>query len=737
MIQYELLNASPMSDTFANLYTKWNANFSIVPNEIIQVGNNVTFYDRDGDVFGEILLPLSPNVIITGLSASSVGFVLNVTAGDYQVANELKTIGATIQAIPAADLTYNRIDVLVVDETESYVYLTGVASANPVAPTITLNQLAVTYINVPASGIPVITPNTCCIPNGTTNGQTIRWNQSTNLWEINNKIISTDATLYLRGDTNFDIGTEGVTNRSFVSGDDFNLSMGVQNGLGVWNELLISGSSGFDFNEGATESRMFVGCTGGISLISTVPTVQTDVLWNDGGLLYWNGDLICTAPCGGSLPTGTVDFSTLRYDLGGGVWVENLSLLAKDNFWTLISTKSCSVTHTPSDATLGLNVMLSSNSTIIDLHTDYPGLCTVMSSVGGSISHTSAPIASTGQCLLLGTSNVNILEELFQSTAINARNGNINKCFYGALGWSLNCNVGTLLGSFTTSSGVLFSFASNVTSTAGNSNRSTIFGGNTCTIDSGSTCGVYTCDASSIVSVHANSTACIIIGCDTATIESGQTCGVYSCFGGDIKGYTGVGAVRCINSVILGGVSNTIDPTGSTSCSNLVVIGGSNNNITGGLGNCLNSAIISSSNSTITPVGAGNRIVVIGLNGFNATKNNTTYVDGIDTQGSHTYSSVTHVTTNTYNIVAGDHIIACLNTALFVTQTIYLPATPNEGDTYIIENPDGTAGGVGTITIDGNGNNVNGGLTVLLNTAYVSKTARYYAGTVNAWIVGM
>ena len=74
------------------------------------------------------------------------------------------------------------------------------------------------------------------------------------------------------------------------------------------------------------------------------------------------------------------------------------------------------------------------------------------------------------------------------------------------------------------------------------------------------------------------------------------------------------------------------------------------NNLTGGTGNATNSAIISSANSNITPVGAGNRIVVIGCNGVTATKNNTTYVDGIDTQGSHTYRSITHVTTNTYNL---------------------------------------------------------------------------------------
>jgi hypothetical protein len=88
-------------------------------------------------------------------------------------------------------------------------------------------------------------------------------------------------------------------------------------------------------------------------------------------------------------------------------------------------------------------------------------------------------------------------------------------------------------------------------------------------------------------------------------------------------------------------------------------------------------------------------------------------------------------------VASGDYIIGCLNTSLFVTQTINLPATPEEGDILIIENPDGSAGGVGTVTINGNGNNVNGAATQVINTAYFSRTLRYYAGTVNAWLLGV
>ena len=65
-----------------------------------------------------------------------------------------------------------------------------------------------------------------------------------------------------------------------------------------------------------------------------------------------------------------------------------------------------------------------------------------------------------------------------------------------------------------------------------------------------------------------------------------------------------------------------------------------------------------------------------------------------------------------------------------VPVTITLPPTPVDGQVHEILHDSAT----GVITIDGNGRNVDGSPTYIIDTRYVNAKIRYYAGA-DAWFV--
>jgi hypothetical protein len=737
---FQTLVVTPTGDIFTDFYNKFNNNANQSIDSVTLLVNVLTFTRAGGGTIA-VNLPIAGNRIINGIVASSVAFTLSTTAGSYQVNNVSYSVGAGLFAILPAHATLNRIDVLVGTGLGTLVYTAGVPAANPIPPFVAADEVLITTINVPAASIPNLNQNGFyTLPQGTVNGQTIRWDIANQEWVIADSIRTTDNSTLITATSFYALNCGVAPNNSYHNLSPNTNQLGVQLGLGTFHEMLIDSTGITLICNGTSGGALNIDAKEGIYINSNIPSSTTDKLYNDSGFLYWNGLQLCTAPCGGGgLPVGTVDFSTLRWDNTLLQYVENTYNIANDNKYNLTcstlgflslgvaniatgflfcysgganslssrasaiitSGSGVNITHIPTSPANGFNTIIGSYTVDINIHPDYQGLNTIIGSSNGGIYGVSLPINAYGHCIIFGSDNMSINGELAYSGIINANDAVLTDVFASGVAWSNVSIVGTASANLTNTSGVLFSDSGTINATYDITNR------------------------------------CVIIGSDTTTIESGQTCGIYSSVGSQIKAYTGVGAIKCINSAILGGNTNTIDPTGTVNIQQCIVIGGVSNNLTGGAGNCINSAIISSTGCDITPAGAGSRIVIIGCNAVSGTRNATTYLDGIDTQGSHTYSSIQHVTTNTYNVASGDHIIACLNTSLFVTQTIYLPATPQEGDTYIIENPDGSAGGVGTITVDGNGNNINGGATVVLNTAYISKTVRYYAGTVNAWILGM
>jgi hypothetical protein len=110
---------------------------------------------------------------------------------------------------------------------------------------------------------------------------------------------------------------------------------------------------------------------------------------------------------------------------------------------------------------------------------------------------------------------------------------------------------------------------------------------------------------------------------------------------------------------------------------------------------------------------------LLGAKGFG----NGTYINADDTNGKINLQGTQQVRVKrvnvTYSVAVGDYFLACdSSTGAF---TITLPASPVQGDTYIVKDATGFAL-TKNITVDGNGNNIDGSATDVLATNYAGRT---------------
>ena len=90
-------------------------------------------------------------------------------------------------------------------------YLVGTPSLTPAVPTLLATQLLVSIVSVPAAGVPIISPpDDCCIPDGTVNGQIVRWDNAGSQW-----LIATHFTTLTSGTV---INTSGEIDLNGLSG---------------------------------------------------------------------------------------------------------------------------------------------------------------------------------------------------------------------------------------------------------------------------------------------------------------------------------------------------------------------------------------------------------------------------------------------------------------------------------------------------------------------------------------
>ena len=94
---------------------------------------------------------LAPTYLISGgVSYSGTGFTYDISALSYRIQGTLYGTAATQVTLGAADPTFDRIDVIYVDNTGTVGVLAGTPSASPVKPQVTNTQLELTFVTVGA-----------------------------------------------------------------------------------------------------------------------------------------------------------------------------------------------------------------------------------------------------------------------------------------------------------------------------------------------------------------------------------------------------------------------------------------------------------------------------------------------------------------------------------------------------------------------------------------------------------
>lgn len=250
---------SPNSDNFCSI---WNNNFielnSALANAEISSNGLLTLTKVDGSTFTNSI-PYFPNFIISGIVASISDVPSNrtfsYTAGSYQINASLYSIAlAGSFIVNTGHITLPRVDIVYLTNTNTVAYLPGTASANPVAPTLPANSLLLAYIGVginatTSADLTLTTVNTDSpsnVSNGVLIDQTLRWN-----------------------------GASYVANSGLRA-----------NSVG---KVSISGIAGFASMDSIT--KLQVGGAINIEDLGT-PFPTTDKLYNNGGDLYWNGNII-------------------------------------------------------------------------------------------------------------------------------------------------------------------------------------------------------------------------------------------------------------------------------------------------------------------------------------------------------------------------------------------------------------------------------------------------------------
>lgn len=91
------------------------------------------------------------------------------------------------------------------------------------------------------------------------------------------------------------------------------------------------------------------------------------------------------------------------------------------------------------------------------------------------------------------------------------------------------------------------------------------------------------------------------------------------------------------------------------------------------------------------------------------------------------FRKITRVTA-AYQVLVTDDQINCTAAA---AMNVTLPPTPNDGDEYTVKDVGGT-GATRNLTIVGNGHNIDGAATLVINTNYGKATVSYDA-TAGVW----
>lgn len=340
------IDYSPGADTFGEEADKINNNNTYFPTALSATFTTLTL-TRNGAPALTTTLAIAPDRIITGIQPLVVNpTTISYSAGTYQINNNpTYAVSAGSVPITSPHPTLDRLDIFTVNTANTAVLIAGTPAVTPATPVLPTNHLLVSVISVPsvASGNPpTVQPDDCaCIPEGTINGHTIRWDTGTMAYVTNDSLVATDASTQVYGTTEIRLEVSNTYSSILQIGD------------GVVNMSVTQGAKSAQWFVGAfspTEFGQELSSTGelrltfeqGIKLYpyASPPTSTAYKIYPIGTDLYWNGFKICTEPCdsgtGAVVPDGTVDFSTLRWNDGTSEYVENIYTRNNDGTWSTL-----------------------------------------------------------------------------------------------------------------------------------------------------------------------------------------------------------------------------------------------------------------------------------------------------------------------------------------------------------------------------------------------------------------
>jgi len=263
------INQVNILDEFKDFAGKYNDTIDeIVISGLVNGSNQLELTKFGGGVI-TIDLPFSNDKIISGMDITITGagpYSASVSAGTYQINGVPYTYIGGSFPIGITIFPDERIDILYADTSNNVSYLAGTAGPIPIQPNTPLGTLliGIVYVNSASAGASAIPT---AVAAGFVEGQTLRWNNTTNEW---------------------------------VPTGNLNVSTVGNVGVGTF-----------------TTSGARLSVNGAVRLESmTAPIPTTDKLYNVGGTLYWNGIAIGTA----NLVPGTSIGNTLYWD--GTQWNE-------------------------------------------------------------------------------------------------------------------------------------------------------------------------------------------------------------------------------------------------------------------------------------------------------------------------------------------------------------------------------------------------------------------------------
>jgi hypothetical protein len=155
MAVIKVVAGDTVEDAFLN---KYNPTTDEIITAVSRVGNIITYTKEGGGTFEAILLE-EKNKQLSGLSIlkGANNLTFDISAGTYIIDNaEYAYIGGSV-ALNAGDPTNDRLDIIVADEANNVLAISGVAAASPIAPIASATQLLLATVLVKANATTIST----------------------------------------------------------------------------------------------------------------------------------------------------------------------------------------------------------------------------------------------------------------------------------------------------------------------------------------------------------------------------------------------------------------------------------------------------------------------------------------------------------------------------------------------------------------------------------------------------